>query len=206
MNKKELYSRMDGFRDAMGLDYESVCVNPFDICRKLNIYVALVELSTVGLRGVALPSPDRQEDIIILNSKRDFTQRKFDCAHELTHLLLHTPHKAYLQKVNDVAIAQNDYTEWEANEGAAELLMPYRVFIPKFTQEMREYRSEASVQRRLARYFKVTEQNVAFRVKGLQYEIWQYGNGQPLDKIHIISRKEQSTTGIAFPSDFRYLI
>lgn len=208
MNKKDLYKRMDGVRDALGIGYDCMYANPFDMCSKLDIQVICTEFVTSGLRGIAIPStgPTRDSDTIILNGKRDFTQRKFDCAHELTHLLLHAPSREYyLQQVDDVTIAQDGYTEWEANEGAAELLMPYRIFIPMFVLETKAYKSETVTCRRMARLFKVTEQNIAFRMKGLQYEIWQYANGTAIADLVIMSRSEQKAQGIQLPDDFSYI-
>ena len=61
------------------------------------------------------------EDCILVNSSYPRTAQRFSLAHEMIHLFLHIrPHAP-----------RSRWDEWQANEGAAQLLVPYQSFLPE---------------------------------------------------------------------------
>lgn len=67
----------------------------------------------------------------MLNARHSVEELNFDCGHELIHL---TKHRGLglssFHCFDTLKPKQDPFIEWEANEGAAELTVPYRSFLP----------------------------------------------------------------------------
>lgn len=63
----------------------------------------------------------------------------FDLTHEMMHFLLHPENRKYYISSS---LCDIDNFEWQANEGAAELLVPYKHFIPLFTKNIKHCTSK----------------------------------------------------------------
>ena len=105
----------------------------------------------------------------VLNNKHSVARHIFTIAHELGHYFRHQKYfethnsleePLYNQFSKDRAIQNNEQKqmEQEANEFAAELLMP------EITVKEKWYKFEGSVSK-MARYFNVSELAMAFRIK-----------------------------------------
>jgi Zn-dependent peptidase ImmA (M78 family) len=88
--------------------------------------------------------------------------------------------------------------EWQANEGAAQFLMPYQSFIPNyayyhdhFHTRQEPNRAAGSLIAHLARQYKAGHKAVEYRIIGLKKEIAQYLGGAEIKNIKIQSRKRQ---------------
>ena len=68
---------------------------------------------------------------ILVNSNKSPLDQRFDLAHELIHFWFHPSQTSFsFQKPH----LRDKEKEWQANEGAAELLLPYKDFIPRFVK------------------------------------------------------------------------
>ena len=71
-------------------------------------------------------------DIILLNSHRNKIEQKIDCSHEAIHLAFHRNINCKSFNCFETALpSQNKYLEWQANEGSAELNVPFQTLLPK---------------------------------------------------------------------------
>ena len=90
--------------------------DPFELCKKLGIWVYIVPLGKVqGHYTYA-----KRKKVFFINENLSEIDRYFCCAHELGHALLHTKHNVYFNSSNAFL---NEF-EKQANEFAAELCIP----------------------------------------------------------------------------------
>jgi Zn-dependent peptidase ImmA (M78 family) len=112
------------------------------------------------------------KSIIGVNSLHASTRQRFTLAHELGHILLHRPvleasgvhvDKGSLRR-DSLASAGVDDWEIEANNFAAELLMPEPLLAAALDGHNLDFEDEGAVQA-LARKFKVSTMALQFRVQ-----------------------------------------
>jgi Predicted Zn peptidase len=136
----------------------------------------------------------------MLNSKRNRREQNFYCAHELAHYLLHNSGEAgSFQCFDKIRRQQDNFIEWQANEWAAELLLPYKFFIPELCSTLRwpdDMERLPDIRRNIAMVFGVSERVVYHRIESLKYEIRQYQIGVKLSQIEVRSANEQLRRGI----------
>lgn len=73
------------------------------------------------------PGKPGQEDIILLSSRLTCRERGFYAVHEWLHLCWHRDASKSPFLCGEYRFPQQDsFLEWQANEGAAEILMPWR--------------------------------------------------------------------------------
>lgn len=200
--KESLYREIASFRDFLGIPQAGY---PFDLICLLKRYSGLaiqeVPFITPELRGISYFGDTEHDDIILLNSNRSYQEQNFDCAHECIHLALHRNEKhAVFSCTDNVKEKQDPFLEWHANEGAAELLVPYRDFIPSFYDLLLSFQQNQNsymcIRTILAEKYNVTYTVISNRIETLRYEIDQYASGIPLDKIVLLSKKKQESLGI----------
>ena len=105
-------------------------VNLTHLCQVLG--VELVIKPSLGFEGELESSVTPPRAIITINGSHASTRQRFTVAHELGHLMLHSLGR----KFRDVySAATNSREELEANQFAAELLMPqsFMVNVPRST-------------------------------------------------------------------------
>jgi Zn-dependent peptidase ImmA (M78 family) len=169
-------------------------LNVIKDCLQIGIEVKKESFSTKGLRGIAIKGSGKEKDIIVLNPIRNPEEQNFDCGHECVHLFKHRNEKVTsFHCFETVLPQQNSFLEWQANEGSAELLVPYKFFIPMFCK-YRGYCKNATdymaFKNKLAEIFKVPVAVITLRIENLKYEIYQYENGISLDNIEIKSNTQ----------------
>lgn len=111
---------------------------PLDAIAKSHAFVQRDKLPA-DISGMLVPNdPDaRKRWIIVINKDHALTRQRFTMAHELGHLLLHeykTPHADGPQTVrfrDGKSAMGSDREEIEANQFAAEILMPAYLVIPE---------------------------------------------------------------------------
>jgi Zn-dependent peptidase ImmA (M78 family) len=204
--KRGLYNKVDELRQHYGiysLDY------PIDIKlfikNNIKIKIGEIPFKTNGLRGMAVVAEEsNQWHTILLNSNRDPEEQNFDCSHEFIHICFQG--REYGKTFNcfeRVLPSQNSYEEWQANEGGAELLVPYRLFIPRVAREINDIRSWEDIvffKNELAKEYNVSAAVIKNRLESLKYEINQYLNGVPVEHIEILSKSEQDRRHIEVTS------
>ncbi len=133
-----------------------------------NQEIARIEVDSV--------SPDRF--VIYHNREIDYNNKRFAIAHELGHFFLHMLHKdengnpALREKVYYLGKEDTDTTihvlEMEADEFAANLLMPEELFVKKVNECKNG--QEVNVTE-IAKYFGVSEQQASLR--GVSLSMWK---------------------------------
>ncbi len=201
--KLSLYRSVDRIRDRLGIDYNAREVDVRRIAEsKLNLKVETLPFKTPGLHGIACLGFGEEPDVILLNRARNPIEQRFDFSHELYHCAYHRHvQQAMFSCYETVGAQQNPFAEWQANEAAAELILPYRAFLPMI--KARDLSSSHAIDNFIggcAMRFSVTHQNIVVRLESLKYEIYQYLNGVPLEKLEFLTRNEQERRGIRVES------
>lgn len=160
-----------------------------------------IPFKTRGLRGMSYPGTKPQPDIILLNSKRSEVEQNFDCAHELVHLTMHRHLNKQVFNCFDGSTAPNQdpFLEWQANEGAAEFFVPYKVFIPHLKECIGNNPSQGNIEefkRYAADLYCVPPAVIKYRIESLKYEILQYYSGITINNLQIISKRQQERMGL----------
>lgn len=190
--KEDLYVRVDQMRKNLGiLSYDSP-INALELCtRKISdVDIIYHVFDTHGFCGAAFAGA--KTNIIVLNSARSDIEQNFDCGHELLHLVRHRHLSNGVFNCSNKN--QNSFLEWEANEGSAQLLVPYQDFIPRFTDLLKAKATD--IQGALAAHYHVTTQVINIRMESLAYEIDQYRAGVHLDCLELLSRTQRKQRGI----------
>lgn len=200
-SKSDLYRYLSDLRNAMNLTKRDYPLNWVDICLSIKgIKLDVVPFRTKGLRGMAVP----RDKIIMLNSFRNKVEQSFDCGHEFIHILKHKHLGTQTFNCFDkVKASQNLFLEWQANEGSAELHIPYKIFIPLFcgyVKNCHDFCGYQNLKLYLAQYFGVPLAVVDLRIENLKYEISQYESGISLDNIKIKSKNQLKKEGISVVS------
>ena len=93
--------------------------------------------------------------------------------HELVHFFCHNLDRFMCNPFTNVVYGK---FEWQANEGAAELILPHKFFVEDFHISMQEYGDINKAIKNTAKVYKVNEQVVKYRLMNLQDEFLQYKN------------------------------
>lgn len=192
--KQELYQFVDSLRRHLEIPLQNHPINAFDLWNQQELFcIYQHEFDTHGFCGSAFVG--NTQDTIVLNSARSKAEQNFDCTHEVIHLTKHRKQNHGIFKC--VCENQNSFLEWEANEGAAQFLVPYQDFIPKWiTYSSTKLCKPFDLMHMFANYYQVSVPVIDIRLKSLSYEIDQYKKGVPLAKIELLSRNQQKTRGI----------
>lgn len=125
-------------------------VNILEIAEKVELGVYECSL-TENVSGML----DRLERKVYIEKTESVRRKRFTCAHEVGHFLLHDYHDVVLLRSS-----RTDEIEREANSMAAEILMP-RYFVKKFLKEKSANPND------LADAFQVSEQAAAYRISNV---------------------------------------
>lgn len=210
LTKQALYQKVDKCR--CDLLHEGLA-SPFTIeriCEAFsNIAVEYIPFKTKGLRGMVVLATDSEPiHCILINSLLPAEEKRFHSMHEFMHIVLHSNEDSRSFNCYDKVMPnQNAAIEWQANEGAAELIMPYKEFIPMFSGMYDDYTTAPEfwkiafgaldpVQAMAKEYF-VSVPVIQNRISTLSYEIDQYRSGVPLDQIHLLAFNKQQSLGIS---------
>lgn len=198
--KAELYQFIDEMRNQYALLCYCRDINSFCINNNIDLYVHNFDLS--GFCGAAFVG--KKHDTIVLNGRRNQYEMFFDFIHELIHTKKHRDLEE--QAFTCFDRKQNSFLEWEANEGAAEFLVSYRLFIPAFSELYDVYENNyalwkqkygiTTITQELADMFAVTEMIIINRIRNLSYEIDQYREGTSVNNIYLLSGNQQTMYNI----------
>lgn len=188
-SKRDLYEAVDQLRTLLGVPHTARAVDFQKIvCASTDTVVQLAAFKTRGLQGMAiLGTPD----IILLNERRGRLSQRFDFAHELIHCRYHRVSRSAFTCTG--FSPRDPFLEWQANEGAAELLVPYRSFVPLVAENYHRIRRCRNLEAFIAfaaHQFQVTRETIHIRLKSLSAELFQYRAGIPLDQLEILSARE----------------
>lgn len=199
-DKRALYTRLSEKLSEIGLIYEF----PLDIkklAKRENIEILYHPFECEGIGAVLYKDA---YSAILINSNKSPLEQRFDLAHELIHFWFHPAKASFsFQKPH----LRDKEKEWQANEGAAELLLPYLDFIPRFVKTARfveeNYEPLEEVYLELARFYKVAPIVIDYRIRNLESEILQYIGGTAIEKVvlnHLSVRFDKNKTPVIYSS------
>lgn len=199
ISKEELYLLIDYIRDSFEISVNGDAFNIIKFYKNnfsdiLDYHLHNFNDKKIG--GFLVKNKYPQKSHIVINSSKDAYSSLFDLGHEMIHFLLHPENRQYYISTS---LCNIDNFEWQANEGAAELLVPYKKFIPKFTKNIKKcknYNDYISLVKKMSTDFVVSTAVIEYRINGLKYEIYQYENGIPIDKLKFLSQRAQEENGI----------
>lgn len=208
MSKKDLYESVNNLKNKMHVKDFEYPLNIFNICRNrlINIEIGAANFKTNDLRGMAIIAENvrRENHVILVNANKTAEEINYHGTHELMHITIQRNEAGQTFKCYDkVKPTQDSYVEWQANEGAAEFLVPYRILLPlikKNYDKMCEGIGTYEFCEDYSSLFGVSPIVMQNRLNALSYEIEQYINGTPLNSIKILSRTQQIKRGIHIAS------
>lgn len=203
--KAELYQSIRILRHQCNISEKNGPLDLISLCENLpNLALGFPPFKTPGLKGISCLSTDGGPDIILLNGNLSWRENNFTCGHELIHVTLHRDGPAKSFNCFERARPNQDrFLEWQANEGAAELLLPARFLLPRIKErfsQLQTWQDFVHFKGELAETFRITEAVVTFRFESLKYEISQYLSGIPLEEIRLLSSSKQQEAGIHIKS------
>lgn len=162
VKRDDLYSLVDMKIKDLGIKTEDYPINTIELIDAYipNLSVVIEEFEAKAVCGILYKG--RRKSKICLNSLRDDKGKNFDCMHELIHFWFHPPATRWC--IYDRVVNQHRGIEWQANEGAAQALMPRELFIEKYY----EFKGN---QDRLSDFFFVGKHAVQYRITNLKREI-----------------------------------
>lgn len=182
-NKGTLYEKIHKKLFTLGADDDWYPLNLNQIISASKIEVEYYSFDCDHIGAVLIKD---ETSGMLVNNNRPIEDRRFDMAHELIHYWFHPMFSSFSF---DTIITQDRHLEWEANEGAAELLVPYRDFIPRFLNSAKfaeeNYESIESIYENLAKYYQVNPIVIDYRIRNLDNEILQVFAGKNINKIVI---------------------
>lgn len=208
LNKAKLYNKIDMIRTELNF---SKFYPPFDCIKFCHLQKQLeieeIPLKTKGFCGMLFLG--NKVNTIVLNSNRTKLEQNFDCSHEMCHWFLHRNLGQDNFKCLE-NIDQDNYIEWQANDGAAEFLLPYKIFIPHFCASYYELKARYAIGNYqtfllnlvipMSQFYRVTPAVVEIRIKSLKYEIHQFQENRNINNIKLLSLAEQQKQGIRIES------
>ncbi len=209
MNKSQLYNSVGEIRNHLIQNGFTYPLNIFDICSQYeNLAISSLPFKTRGLRGMAvLARDDNDINCILVNSNISSTEQNFHGIHELMHITFEDNKSGQTFQCYEKTMPfQDGYKEWLANEGAAELLIPYSDFIPFFCNVYSDFTQSNEICKQkygdkdmltvLSSRYGVSDMVVKYRISSLSYEIDQFSKGIPLQNISVLSYTQQKRYGI----------
>ena len=184
MTRGVLYRRIDAMRKKYGIKGR---FDPFAIEEAQGSPVQYHAFSDSRLQGVLIRSSGSSG--VILDPRLTPEQQRLTLTHELVHRELHYGESG-------TAFQDHSGMEYQADEGAAELLMPYRALIPRAVSFRRRYREDpVRITALLAAHYRVDCETMRKRLDSLDRELMLYIRGTPLSEIVPLSRQELQKQG-----------
>lgn len=196
MTRQGLYTFIEGKRREYGLTAFPLNISDSLLPFLPSVTVTSIDFETIAFCGFLYKRPSGKS-LIILNTRRNQAERNFDLAHELVHFWLDNPPPENKQKsLRELILnaqTQDSYLEWRANEGAAELLMPFKRLLPDFyscglSALRRSDPNRSRLISRLAFKYGVTPAMIEIRLLALKSELCQYSSSLFVEEIQPASR------------------
>lgn len=199
--KELLYNVIHVHKMKTGLSINEYGFDMIELCNNVGIKIDSVPFKTKALRGMAAIGRGYKKDVILLNTERNSIEQNYDCGHEFIHLRIHRDLRQETFHCIDSSYQANQdpFIEWQANEGAAEFIVPYISFIPlviKCRNDMKTSSDIISFKEYAANIYNVSRQVIGFRLESLKYEIDQCLNGADVRNIKLLSAAQQKRSGI----------
>lgn len=207
MNKRQLYELVAKTKTILNISALDYPINIFELCKKTkNVVIREADFKTNDLRGlVHIADSSKYNHVILVNQNKVFVEKNYHGTHEFMHIVTaKNKPGSTIQCFEKIRPNQDSYIEWLANEGAAELLMPYKDVLSFVKSKSSHFNEDFlpiyTLVHDLCERYLVSEIVAQNRLDNLSYEIWQYLKGIELEDIEVISRSEQQKRGIKIDS------
>lgn len=179
IKKEILYKMVNEKLTELGITHNDYPLDARAIAESLkpNLCVEYHQFPTNKMGGILYKG--EKVSSMALNTLRSEKGQNFDCMHELFHYWFHPP--GSMLCVDNNYIHQNSGIEWQANEGAAQGLMPQELFIRKYM----ELEGNVSM---MSDFFIVGEQSIEFRINNLKISRIQPKN---IEDIGVLSYQDK---------------
>lgn len=207
MTKLQLYELVSKVKKELDITEQDYPINIFNLCSYYsNVVIKEVDFHTKDLRGLVHIAENKNENhVILVNKNKTFEEKNYHGTHEFMHIItIDNSPGTTLRCFDKIRPNQNAYIEWLANEGAAELMMPYREILPLVKEASEHFCLSAlpihQLTEQLSYTYSVSTMVAHNRLNNLAYEIWQYLNGVEINDIEILSYNEQKKRNIQIDS------
>lgn len=140
----------------------------------------------------------KHKSTLLVNTALNLRDQNFGSMHEFVHYTWH-PKMHYCCFEGGIS-KNNAVLEWQANEGAAQILVPYKDFIPRLIDMIGvmedNYWTEYDLYETLAYHYQVNPVVINYRIASLDNEIYQYLGGTPINKIQFLSNRKKMERNI----------
>lgn len=185
MTRAALYQRIDSMRRKYGI---RGVFDPYAFAEARGFLLAQHRFTNERLHGILVRTGKQYG--IILDTRLTPAQQRFTLTHEIVHFELHYGETG-------AATFHDEGTEYQADEGAAELLMPYRDFIPRAAFMRRKFlKDQTAAITTLAAFYKLDCESVRRRLVSLSYELDLYRKGVPVCDLKLTSFRRRQALGV----------
>ncbi len=185
MTRSALYRRIDSMRRKYGIQG---VFDPYAFAGAQAIPLALHRFTNERLRGILVRTGAYHG--VILDTRLTPAEQRFTLTHEIVHFELHCGEQGG-------SAFQNNSGEYQADEGAAELLMPYRDFIPRVAAARRKLlQNPTEALTRLALHYQLNCEYIRRRMISLDHELDLYRKGTPVCALEPLSYHRRQELGV----------
>lgn len=185
MTRGALYHRIDSMRQKYGI---RGAFDPYAFVKTRDILLTQHRFTNERLHGILVRAGRKYG--IILDTRLTPAQQRFTLTHELVHFELHYGEPS-------TATFHDQGVEYQADEGAAELLMPYRDFIPRMAFMRRKFlKNQTAALSFLASFYRLDCEMVRRRLLSLSYELDLYQRGVPVCELTPVSYRRKRALGM----------
>ena len=150
-------------------------VNIEKVAKSLGLEVKKIEFSKDEISGAIKIKGRSGKPIIAVNKNHHEHRQRFTIAHEIGHFVLHNINNVHVDSVDvyfrdsNASSTTENVRELQANQFAAELLMPRNLIIGDLKGEFKLNHSDEDLKTilKLAKKYKVSQQAMMIRVGGL---------------------------------------
>lgn len=175
IERAELYEKIDLVRQILGIRLKDYPIDFNDVYAELSdvLSISYEPFTYKKFCGLLIRNKLPYASHVVINSNLTPADQYFAMVHELVHFFCHNLDRFMCNPFTNVVYGK---FEWQANEGAAELILPRKFFVEDFNISMQEYGDINKAIKNTAKVYKVNEQVVKYRLMNLQDEFLQYKN------------------------------
>ena len=202
LTKAELYEKINNKFDELELNPFSINfrIDSKELAKKVCLNLEIVQMNFEESKICGILYKGKNSTTIGLNARRSAFGQNFDCMHELIHYWYHDEPNYFCMPMDIINNNKEEaHLEWQANEGAAQFLMPYQSFIPAYSNAHDRFYARRSTENayeaiidHLAKTYLVGRLAAAYRINGLSKEISQYINGTEIQNIKVLSKNSKA--------------
>ena len=151
-------------------------VDVFSIAKKLGVDIVELDFNDDEISGLIKRLGKNGKPVIAINKDHPENRKRFTIAHELGHYILHVNKLIHIDEKSEVVYFRDSQSceaskikEIQANQFAAELLMPEKIVKRDIQERIRNGESLDELTEKLAKIYKVSVESMGIRIGKLMY-------------------------------------